>query len=110
MLLLQLTAEQFEEWKLYYGFEPWGQAGNDLQHSYTRKTFADVMGAKNQKKRSPTIDDMSLLELMSESRKQRRRNRKLRVKPKQRQSVDDMKKMLFGIASYHSKGIKSTKG
>ena len=87
-LLPYLSAHQFNDWKIYYQLEPWGVLEEDLQHSKTREIIFAASGAKS-KGKPFTWKDFSVLNNIRED------------KPKQ--SVDDMKKFLLGVASSQNK-------
>lgn len=88
--------------------EPIGFKGDDLQHGYTRRILIDVMGGqpKDKSKRFST-NDLTLSQAIQEGINEfRARYRKGKQVEQPRQTVDQMKEALKGLATCFKKKDK----
>ena len=84
IMLRQMTARQYMEWKAYYEVEPFGADIDDAQAAFTRHVIAAAGGLmKKGTKRIPSIDELRLFKSENKSKKQ---------------SIEEMKDILYALA------------
>lgn len=81
---------------MYYDIEPWGTLHEDMQHSFSRKIAAEAGGMRGKGKKQIELSAMSLNEQFTRIRMRKRMEKNKLQVPKQ--SVEEMKSILFSIA------------
>jgi endoglucanase Acf2 len=64
VLLAQLTAQQWEEWKVVYAMDPWGEWRQDRRFAMIAQLLMATKGKKS------TVDDFMLFDPEKKQRKQ----------------------------------------
>ena len=84
VMLKNMTARQYVEWRIYYGIEPFGVEYEDTQAAFTRHIIASAGGlTKKGTKKVPTIEELKLL---------------TSTQAKRKQSIEEMKNILYALA------------